>query len=410
MYQHEDSDEDDYEGYCEYIYVHRTRLKSIVISIQILNNLITSISNRVCVYVCYIFSYSLTFLFPFSILFIVLKPVNGYNIADRIKSANKELFECDSSVHSDDFTETLRKVSFRSEPDYEPSGPELDDVSSCDEDDIEAINKVLDRRDDITAFGEQEVNEIEKEETEKDFCNRMSNGDSAGGADDEIEEICEDINNVDLATSDESQTINENDEVIDNVQPTATDSDTTLVPTNNEITSGKSTQLESGTSKSLKNGKPQGKQPKSNSAKVKTTESIQQQHHHHHHHNHRPNSSVNIKKTSESQFLKIQLNFKPCCEYKYLENDRLPRYCGYISQYGLSKEQLEMRQKRKERFRERQSDRTAKQIQEETMKSEVNEEAFARWLQNKMRNSRSMTKNMYDYRPTKQTKKGKKKV
>lgn len=91
------------------------------------------------------------------------------------------------------------------------------------------------------------------------------------------------------------------------------------------------------------------------------------------------------------------------------ENDRLPRYCGYISQYGLSKEQLEMRERRRERLRNRQSDKTAKQLQEETVKSEVNEEAFARWLQNKMRTSRNMTKNMYDYRPTKQTKKGKKK-
>lgn len=69
-----------------------------------------------------------------------------------------------------------------------------------------------------------------------------------------------------------------------------------------------------------------------------------------------------------------------------------------------------MRERRRERLKERKSDKTAKQLEEEAMKSEVNEEAFARWLQNKMRNSRSMTKNMYDYRPTKQTKKGKKKI
>lgn len=328
-----------------------------------------------------------------------MKPVNGYNIADRIKSANKELFEGDSSVQSGDFTETLRKVSFRSEPDYEPSDPELDDGSSCDEEDIEAINQVLDRRDDIVVFEEQEVIEIEKKETVKNKQNRMSNGDSVSGVDDEIEEICEDINNVHLAASDESQTINENEEIIDDVQSVT---DTTFLH-NDDVASSKETEVQSNNSK---NAKLQELQPKSSSAKLKTTESIQ----HHHHHNHRPNSSVHIKPSSESQFLKIQLNFKPCCEYKYLENDRLPRYCGYISQYGLSKEQLEMRERRRERLKERQSDKTAKQLQDETMKSEVNEEAFARWLQNKMRNSRSMTKNMYDYRPTKQTKKGKKKV
>lgn len=332
-----------------------------------------------------------------------MKPVNGYNIADRIKSANKELFEGDSSVQSGDFTETLRRVSFRSEPDYEPSDPELDDGSSCDdEEDIEAINQVLDRRDDIVVFDEQEVIEIEKKETNKNKHNRMSNGDSVTDKDDEIDEICEDINNVDLATSDESQTINENDDVSDNIQPIVTDTTTLL---HDDVISCEPSQVQS--SNNLKNGKLLGLQPKSSSAKVKTTTESSQ---HHHHHNHRPSSSVHIKKSSESQFLKIQLNFKPCCEYKYLENDRLPRYCGYISQYGLSKEQLEMREKRKQRLKERQSDKTAKQLQEETMKSEVNEEAFARWLQNKMRNNRSMTKNLYDYRPTKQTKKGKKKV
>lgn len=328
-----------------------------------------------------------------------MKPVNGYNIADRIKSANRELFEGDSSVQSGDFTETLRKVSFRSEPDYEPSDPELEDVSSCDEEDIAAINQVLDRKDNIVMFEEQEVIDSIKEETENNNLNGMSNGDSVSGVDDEIEEICEDISNVDLAVSDE--TTNENEEVTDNTAP-VTDG---IFLHSNDVTNKKSTQVSSN-SKNLKNGKLHGTQPKSNSAKTRTTESIQ----HHHHHNHRPNSSVHEKKSSESQFLKIQLNFKPCCEYKYLENDRLPRYCGYISQYGLSKEQLEMREKRRERLKERQSDKTAKQLQEETMKSEVNEEAFARWLQNKMRNTRSMTKNMYDYRPTRPAKKGNKKT
>lgn len=332
-----------------------------------------------------------------------MKPVNGYNIADRIKSANKELFEVDSSVQSGDFTETLRKVSFRPEPDYEPSDPELDDVSSGDEEDIEAINQVLDRRDDIVVFEEhQEV--VEQNETESNKNTRMSNGgDSVTGVDEEIEEICEDINNVDLAASDESQAINDSEDVIDYVV-SVTDA-TFLHNSNAIVTSSQPPQVQSSNSKNLKNRKLQGPQPKSSSAKEKTTESIQ----HHHHHNHRPNSSVHIKKSSESQFLKIQLNFKPCCEYKYLENDRLPRYCGYVSQYGLSKEQLEMREKRKERLKERKSDKTAKQLEEESVKSEVNEEAFARWLQNKMRNNRSMTKNMYDYRPAKQAKKGNKK-
>ncbi|KAJ6641053.1 hypothetical protein Bhyg_05986 [Pseudolycoriella hygida] len=334
MYQHEESDEDDYEGY-------------------------------------------------------FLKPVNGYNIADRIKSANKELFEGDSSVQSGDFTETLRRVSFRPEPDYEPSEAELDEASSCDEEDIAVINQVLDKREEIVVFEELEV-EIKGTENHKQT--RMSNGDSAT-ADEDIEEICEEINNVDISASDESQIPNEKEESCDVVEPV----EQTQLLDNEDVVSSRVTDDLSNLKNEI-NRKPN----------LKFT-SVKPTNHHHHHHNNRPNSSVHTKKSSESQFLKIQLNFKPCCEYKYLENERLPRYCGYISQYGLSKEQLEMKEKRKERLKERQSDRTAKQLQEEALKSEVNEEAFARWLQNKMRNSRSMTRNMYDYRPTKQ-KKGKKKV
>lgn len=347
--------------------------------------------------------------------------MNGYNIVDRIKSANKELFEeGDSSVQSGDFTETLRRVSFRPEPDYEPSEPEVDEVSSGDEEDIATINQVLDRRADEEIVFEREVIEVDTEKNEIDNTqqNRMSNGDD-NGADDEIEEICEDINNVDLTASDESQTINRNEEAISDLQPPESSSSAEPVnnqhddvpsPTAETKTISRQSSIGSGNVKNSNNVKAQGSHSKSSSAKMKTNDSLQHHHHHHHHNQHRPNSSGQTKKSTESQFLKIQLNFKPCCEYKYLENDRLPRYCGYISQYGLSKEQLELREKRKERFKERQSDKTAKQLQEETMKSEVNEEAFARWLQNKMRNSRSMTKNMYDYRPTKQTRKGKKKV
>ncbi len=101
-----------------------------------------------------------------------MKPVNGYNIADRIKSANKELFEGgDSSVQSGDFTETLRKVSFRPEPDYEPSDPELEEGSSGDEEDIEAINQVLDRPDVAVVFEREVIEIVDNKEIENN--NRM---------------------------------------------------------------------------------------------------------------------------------------------------------------------------------------------------------------------------------------------
>lgn len=239
-------------------------------------------------------------------LILVLQPVNGYNIADRIKSANKELFEGDS-VQSGDLAETQRKVSFRSEPDYEPDS-EPDDATSCDEEDIEAINQVLDRRDDIVAFEEQEVIRINKEELERYPSDQMSNDENVVGdvvADDEVDEICEEIRSVDLLTvSDESETMKNGHE------------EELLVCEAKSIESNDgTTDIRPKVSKDLKNRKSKGQQPKPSSAKQRQTEPNQ-----HHQHNHRPNSSVHStsKQSSESQFLKIQLNFKPCCEYKYL--------------------------------------------------------------------------------------------
>lgn len=102
--------------------------------------------------------------------------------------------------------------------------------------------------------------------------------------------------------------------------------------------------------------------------------------------------------SSHSQSMKIQLNFKPCCEFKNAEARRLPAYCGYVSQYGLSKVQLEHRDARRESHRMRRERRAANREAEESSKSRVNEEAFARWLTVKMRTTRSTiaSRNMYD--------------
>lgn len=100
-----------------------------------------------------------------------------------------------------------------------------------------------------------------------------------------------------------------------------------------------------------------------------------------------------------SDILKIQLNFKSCCEHKHLDAPRLPRYCGYLSQYGLSKEQLERREARRERHQRRRSKRVERLAQEESQKSRVNDEAFESWLRLKMRTSSrraGTTQNMYD--------------
>lgn len=100
--------------------------------------------------------------------------------------------------------------------------------------------------------------------------------------------------------------------------------------------------------------------------------------------------------SQKHQLLNIHLNVRKCCEFKYLENDRLPRYNGYISQYGLSKDQLDNLEKKK-RFNRQQMDEQRTRFREiNARKSAENERAFAKWLFHKQKTIKSRAKNMYD--------------
>lgn len=116
---------------------------------------------------------------------------------------------------------------------------------------------------------------------------------------------------------------------------------------------------------------------------------------------HRPNSSSSTIEPATTAAVtdlpRIPLVFKSCCEYKFVENEKLPRYGGYLSQYGLTKAQLERREAHHERIRYRRCVMSAKKSAESSMKTQINEQAFARWLRNKMRTAQSLTRNMYDY-------------
>lgn len=101
-------------------------------------------------------------------------------------------------------------------------------------------------------------------------------------------------------------------------------------------------------------------------------------------------------RSQKHKLLDIHLNVRKCCEFKYLENDRLPRYNGYISQYGLSKDQLDHIEKKK-RFNQQQINEMRTQCREViARKSAENERAFAKWLFHKQKTTISRTKNMYD--------------
>lgn len=113
-------------------------------------------------------------------------------------------------------------------------------------------------------------------------------------------------------------------------------------------------------------------------------------------------SANNIRLTrsdvnAERQLLNIHLNVKSCCEYKCLENNSLPRYNGYISQYGLSKDQLEHRDRNRQLCQERKRERQRELWRAKQELTKLNEQAFKQWLVRKDRLAKPKYKNWYDF-------------
>ncbi|KAH8378917.1 hypothetical protein KR009_002057, partial [Drosophila setifemur] len=92
----------------------------------------------------------------------------------------------------------------------------------------------------------------------------------------------------------------------------------------------------------------------------------------------------------------IRMNYKICCEQRNSLQGKLPRYTGYLSEYGLSAQQLQKRDqqmRRKQRFSLEQS---VSRNEQEMKKMQDNERAFTTWLKNKMRYPINKTRNMFD--------------
>ncbi|XP_030244344.1 uncharacterized protein LOC108650344 [Drosophila navojoa] len=93
----------------------------------------------------------------------------------------------------------------------------------------------------------------------------------------------------------------------------------------------------------------------------------------------------------------IKMNYKICCEHRHaLQKEKLPRYTGYMSEYGLSERQLQQREqqlRRKQRFA---MEQTLNRNEHELKKMQDNERAFTTWLKNKMRYPINKTRNMFD--------------
>lgn len=94
----------------------------------------------------------------------------------------------------------------------------------------------------------------------------------------------------------------------------------------------------------------------------------------------------------------LKLNYRTCCEYRrhLSQPEKLPKYTGYLSEYGLSRQQLEVREENMQRQQRNVLQQTLKANDAEMRKMHDNERAFTTWLRNKMRFPINKTRNMFD--------------
>ncbi|XP_065074092.1 probable serine/threonine-protein kinase kinX [Ochlerotatus camptorhynchus] len=95
---------------------------------------------------------------------------------------------------------------------------------------------------------------------------------------------------------------------------------------------------------------------------------------------------------------------RKCCRFKKTVNEKLPYYNGFHSEYGLSKAELDAKQKRVEAKKKRFQERYQRKVEEQQIKAQTNEEAFATWLNKKLKSSINKYQNMYDFKGKKHKK------
>lgn len=337
-------------------------------------------------------------------------PVNEYKIADKIIAANKSLFESnDQAIVAPPDPEERKKrrkprVTFSTDIEEYEDDSETE-TSQSQEDSGEhktyqpAMDNSLPKDNDATSSSIEEV--VHDEKTIEDVDATVEH----------IEEICEDIDIIKLDPVEDCETAEEMDDAANcTVVACKVEGDNTMAEELVDIDSrvNETSQDSVGAVEMASMPPPTvTKTRSSRSAKIATNKAPTPK-------LRKSSSTPNIRKNSataaksemppkpdqnadDDDLMNIRLNFKCCCEHKYLESSRLPRYRGYFSQYGLSKEELEARDERKELMRRIRYENWLRKNEERAMKSLINEHAYAQWLTDKMRNVPRKEKNMYDY-------------
>ncbi|XP_037817438.1 myb-like protein X [Lucilia sericata] len=106
-------------------------------------------------------------------------------------------------------------------------------------------------------------------------------------------------------------------------------------------------------------------------------------------------SSNNRRFMPPPEVTDLKLHYKTCCEFKNAQQ-KLPNYTGYLSEYGLSKEQLIERDRKLQQKQQGKEVNSLRSTEADMRKMHDNERAFTTWLKNKMRFPINKTRNMFD--------------
>lgn len=342
-----------------------------------------------------------------------LKPVNEYNIVDKIKEANKELF--DGRGNSFDTGDGPgRKVTFHPNlEEYEPN-PEEDDETSEKPEGL--LNMATLNEEDETngndddpsprtvATIEECAERLALEVQKKIEAIEIKMSESVE-EEDEIDEISEEIlESEDLKTNTkvneylvEANAIKEDvpSEIIvaENINTTVIsqeiDSDQE-VPEEHEGDDNLSIIVASYLPQDIQIPCEEDESP----SKTKTQTFKRK-------FSFRRKNSGRRNKCRSPEITNLKLNYKTCCEYRNSDCAKLPKYTGYMSEYGLSRDQLEKREQTLQIKHKVVVEKSLKATEAEVQKMQDNERAFTTWLKNKMRFPINRTKNMFDVKKTK---------
>ncbi|XP_055909936.1 serine/threonine-protein kinase rio2 [Eupeodes corollae] len=350
-----------------------------------------------------------------------LKPVNEYNIVDKIKEANKELFD-DGEDSIDTPDEQRRKVKFHpnlEQYEGEPSAGE--DDAAGEEHDLKcpSMATLNEEEDDVGSVSNNEEDTSPRTITTMEECAEMlalevqkkieaieikmaesENDHDDDEEEEDVDEISEEIVVMDMETgkkleedTKEINSIKENvrSELIKQMSMSKdVDSDDEVPDEQEEGDDNLSIIVAS----YLPSDAQQAALDESDNSSIPKTHSFKRNF------SFRRKNSGRRNKCHSPDITNLKLNYKTCCEYRNSDCAKLPKYTGYMSEYGLSRDQLEKREQSLQSKHKVIVEKNLKATEADVQKMQDNERAFTTWLKNKMRFPINRTKNMFDVKKT----------